>query len=235
MEELIDGIYREKIGMSNCFILDKADGLYLLDTGYDGSGKKVTSFVKEIAKNTDKGLKAVLVSHHHLDHASGLWKLEKEFNVPIFAHSHDISVILRETTPPPGEGIMGHLFSWFLKLSRYHPPKIVLAAEDQVFPFSIVHLPGHTDGHVAIHDRETKTVLCADLFTVGKDRLKLPPRFFNQSMKQHLRSIRQLKEMIEKKELNVKNVVPSHGRAYLKDAESRLLEKIADLLERHGV
>ncbi len=234
LEEVIDGIYRVKVGMSYCFILDKPDGLYLLDGGFERSGKTVIRAVKEIRRDVDKELKAVVVSHHHVDHTAGLWKIEQQFNVPIYAHSRDVPVILRETNPPPGEGFLGRLFVWFLKLSRYHPPRTVLIADSQSFPFSVIHLPGHTDGHVALYDLDTKTLLCADLLTIGKNVLKLPPRFFNQSISIHLRSLRQLKVMIETGKLVIQNVIPSHGKGLLRDADRYFLEKIEELLERQG-
>ncbi len=236
MEEVVDGIYREKVSLSYCFVLDKDDGLYLMDAGYQSSGKTVVNFVKEVMKYTDKELKAVIVSHHHLDHTRGLWKLEQVFDVPLYAHVLDVPVILREKKPPHGEGVLGHAFGWILKLSRYHPPrKVHVMTDERPFPFSIIHLPGHTDGHVVIHDQATKTVLCADLFTVGKTKFKLPPRFFSQSNQELLQSIRTLKELIEKRELEVQNVISSHGRTVLKHSDKLLLERLNELLEREGM
>lgn len=95
-------------------------------------------------------LVAILLTHHHADHAGGVPELTKVFKVPVFGPRHE---------PIPGITI---------PLSEGNPaiiPKLGLN-------FSVIDVPGHTSGHIAYFDSERQWLFCGDtLFAGGCGRL----------------------------------------------------------------
>lgn len=93
-------------------------------------------------------LRAILITHHHLDHTNGILSLVEKNAVPVFA--------------PATENIMG----------KTHP----VQAGDKInipdFPLhlTVLAIPGHTLGHVAYY--ESPMLFCGDtLFASGCGRI----------------------------------------------------------------
>ena len=68
----------------NCYYLGKQDEGLLVDLGI--SAKQVTKLLKENDLPL-QSIKAILITHDHIDHVSGLETLTKNFPIPIYAHS----------------------------------------------------------------------------------------------------------------------------------------------------
>ena len=228
MKQLTDNVYAFLSRLSYVYLIETENSLILLDSGFDKKAKRLIPEIKTVEEETGRSLTSIIVSHHHIDHTAALWKLEEEFNVPIYAHAADLPIILRKKKPPRGEGVLGFIFHQLIKLSRYHPPKAVHDISEKQFPFKILHLPGHTDGHIALYDETHKTLFSADLFTLTEQKIKYPPKFFTQSNKQNKESVRKLYEMLKSKQLLIENVFPSHGEFHIKDAGNLFI----DLLEK---
>lgn len=93
-------------------------------------------------------LAAILVTHHHRDHIDGIESLLERWPVPVFGPATES---IPGITHPLGEGD--------------HVPIPELGLE-----FSVMHLPGHTLGHIAYLAPEG--LFCGDtLFSAGCGRL----------------------------------------------------------------
>jgi hydroxyacylglutathione hydrolase len=100
----------------------------------------------------DRGLelRAVLVTHHHMDHIGGLPELHRRFGVPVYGPAAEADHI-------PG-------LTHRLEAGERITPE-GLEREFQVIP-----VPGHTRGHIAFYT--SGFVLCGDtLFSAGCGRL----------------------------------------------------------------
>lgn len=118
----------------------------------------------------DKGLRpvAVLLTHHHPDHAGGVAELRDRFDIPCFApHDERIAADCQRV----GDG------------DRVRIPELDLE-------FDVIALPGHTLTHIAFHGHGY--LFCGDtLFSLGCGRL------FEGTPKQMLSSLDKLAALPE--------------------------------------
>ena len=97
-------------------------------------------------KNKNINLKYILNTHHHFDHIGGNKELKKRF----------------------GSIVLG------FKEDSYRIPEIDILLEDnqiwkaENFTAKIIHIPGHTTGHICFHFFQNKLVFTGDtLFSLG--------------------------------------------------------------------
>jgi hydroxyacylglutathione hydrolase len=108
-------------------------------------------------------LEKVLLTHGHLDHASGATKLAREFGVPVEGPHPDDRFLLDElgrNASRPG----------FADAQDCHPERW-LADGDSVrvgdVEFGVRHCPGHTPGHVVFYNQADKIAFVGDVLFAG--------------------------------------------------------------------
>ncbi len=121
----------------------------------------------EISK-TYKKLDFILNTHHHNDHVGGNMDLKKKYNSKIICSSYDEEKI-------PGQDIKksdGDQFSF---------------GETD---FEIMHIPGHTLGHIAFYSKQANVIFTGDtLFSLGCGRI------FEGTFKQMFGSLEKIKNL----------------------------------------
>jgi len=126
-------------------------------------------------------LKAIALTHAHLDHVGGASALHREFpDAEILLHKDDEEMYYSLPSQPLMLGIpSAHLKS--LGFEFEVPPKITRNWNDgETFDvgglsFSVLHCPGHTRGHVVLAERNHKKIFVGDcLFAGSIGRTDLP-------------------------------------------------------------
>ena len=126
-----------------------------------------TTVDKEIDKKYKK-LDFILNTHHHDDHVGGNLELKEKYNSKIICSLHDKKVI--ENTDINLSD--GDIFS-FGKTD-----------------FRVIHIPGHTLGHIAFYSKNAKVIFSGDtLFSLGCGRI------FEGSFEQMFNSIEKIKNL----------------------------------------
>ena len=101
-------------------------------------------------KNKNIKLRYILNTHHHFDHVGGNQDLKKKFGSTVVGYKEDSSRI-------PGIDVE-------LKNNQ------IWKAEN--FVAKIIHIPGHTSGHICFHFFQEKIVFTGDtLFSLGCGRI----------------------------------------------------------------
>ncbi len=97
-------------------------------------------------KNKNINLKYILNTHHHFDHVGGNEELKKKYNAIVVGYKHDSERI----------------------------PEIDILLEDNEiwerdnFVAKIIHVPGHTEGHICFNFYKEKLLFTGDtLFSLG--------------------------------------------------------------------
>ena len=122
---------------------------------------------KEIKKKYKK-LDFILNTHHHADHVGGNLELKEKYNSKIICSFHDKGII-KNTDITLNDG---DKFS-FGKTN-----------------FRVIHIPGHTLGHIAFYSKNAKVVFSGDtLFSLGCGRI------FEGSFEQMFNSIEKIKKL----------------------------------------
>ena len=134
------------------------DGL-LIDTGCAHTAAEFTEYLE------DRRLDLVVNTHYHEDHIGANKLIAERYGVQIFAHPDSVSQI--GTVPklnPYQEYVWG-----------YPEPSRVLPLGDMIktgnFRFEVVETDGHSEGHVALFERDHGWCFSGDIFITEKPKV----------------------------------------------------------------
>ncbi len=126
--------------------------------------KPIINFIEK--ENID--LKYILNTHHHFDHIGGNKDLKKKYNSVVIGYKDDASRI-------PGIDIL-------LKNNQ------IWKADN--FEAKIMHIPGHTTGHISFHFFKEKLIFTGDtLFSLGCGKI------FEGTYQDMFESLNQIKKL----------------------------------------
>jgi glyoxylase-like metal-dependent hydrolase (beta-lactamase superfamily II) len=119
--------------------------------------------LKQVLAQQGLTLEKILLTHGHLDHASGAAKLAREMGVKIEGpHKDDLFLLeaLSENARRPGFGDAENCLP-----DRWLEDGDTVTVGNQIF--GVRHCPGHTPGHVVIHHRTAKIAFVGDVLFAG--------------------------------------------------------------------
>ncbi len=150
---------------SNCFLIGNSNKEALLvDPGDDADS------IIEHVRSGQWNVRAILITHGHIDHVHGLAEVHRACPVPIAMHPTDAQWAFSEQNQmPPYYGV------------PEAPPSIERTlAEGQSwtdigYTYQIMELPGHSPGHVGFYFPDEAIIFSGDvLFECGVGRIDLP-------------------------------------------------------------
>ncbi|HCC51889.1 MAG TPA: MBL fold hydrolase [Porphyromonadaceae bacterium] len=121
----------------------------------------------------------IFLTHGHFDHIAALPEIVSAYNKPLVAiHGDDARYL-------GGDSYRVHCESFAAAVGNaayvdalwkdMPPPDIIFKEGDNIGPFTIISLPGHTPGSIALWDKEAKNLFSGDtLFQAGYGRTDLP-------------------------------------------------------------
>jgi hydroxyacylglutathione hydrolase len=143
----------------NCSLVwDESTGIgALIDVGGD------IDYLLERVKHHGVTLEKLLVTHGHLDHASGVRDLADRLQLPIEGpHRGDLFLI---------EELPQHAHRYGFPPARGFTPSRWLRHGDSVsvgtLSFGVLHCPGHTPGHIVFHHAPSKLAFVGDVLFQG--------------------------------------------------------------------
>jgi glyoxylase-like metal-dependent hydrolase (beta-lactamase superfamily II) len=163
-------------------VLVDGGGVVVLDTGLPGDGVRVRRKIERLGFGA-RDVRAILLTHGHLDHAGGAAELKAWCGAPVHAHPLE-QAHLDGTFPYAGAArVCGTLEAAGRAALRYRPVAIdVPIAEGDGLPFwgglRVVHLPGHTAGHCGFYSAKHDLLFSGDLWARFMMRTQVSPRIF---------------------------------------------------------
>lgn len=180
------GLHMVRGMMSVPHVLVDGAGAVLLDTGFPGDARRIKR-VMDAAGVGPRDVRAILLTHGHIDHAGNAAELKAWTGAPIYAHPLEQSHI-DGVFPYRGMArVCGVLEALGRKTTAYEPVKIdVMINDGGELPFwgglRVVHLPGHTLGHCGFYSKKHDLLFSGDLWTRFLMRTQTSPPIFSDDV-----------------------------------------------------
>lgn len=203
------GVFTIRGFMGVCHLLvDELGDAVLLDTGLIGERTQIRWMLRRLGLEPES-IKAILLTHGHLDHGANADWAKRFSGAPLYAHRAE-QAHLDGTYPFAGPArCCGRLERAGYAAFNYRPAQIDrFIADGDDLPFwgglRVVHLPGHTEGHCGFYSARHDLLFSGDLFASYFFNVHFPPRFLNARPELLADSVR--KAMA----LNPRWIVPQH-------------------------
>lgn len=214
--ELAPGVFGLGSHPINWYLVEDGGRLTAVDAGLPGFAATLEADLAEIGHRPED-VEAVVLTHSDDDH-KGMAGRFREAGARVLIHADDAPA-LAKPGPKKGDAALRHVLPnlWrppVLKILAHamrngaaRPPKIEDAetfADGDVLDVAgrprVVHTPGHTAGHCAVHfaDRGTLLVsdaLCAHPLMVGDRGPELMPRYFNEDNAAAMASLERIESL----------------------------------------
>ncbi|OBW95650.1 MBL fold metallo-hydrolase [Gallibacterium salpingitidis] len=156
----------------NCSVIwDDEKNAAIIDPG--GDAERIINFINE----NELKPKMILLTHGHLDHVGGAAKLKREFNLEIIG-PHKADHYWLQGLPQQAEQF------GLPYCAPLTPDRWLEECETVQFgalSFSVLHLPGHTPGHIGFINQEENIAFTGDvLFRRSIGRTDFPGGDFSQ-------------------------------------------------------
>lgn len=208
MRNIPPNLHRIRGIMGCCFLLADGDNSVMIETGLFGEPIFIRRLVRRLGL-TPQSIKAILLTHGHLDHAGNLAWLKKWTGAKIYAHPLEQQHI---DGMFPYQGVnkwCGRLEAAGRAAFRYQPASIdEFLSDGAELPFwgglRAIHLPGHTAGHCGFFSRKFNLLFSGDMFASYFFNTHRPPRILNSQPEQFAASAEKIRR------LGPRWMVPNH-------------------------
>jgi glyoxylase-like metal-dependent hydrolase (beta-lactamase superfamily II) len=240
MIRLADGLWclRRPSYVTCSYVVETGTGVTFIDAGMSGSGRDVLEALRHIGRRPED-VEAVLLTHWHNDHSAGAYLLQRRYQVPIYGHDRELPSFatgtdrralrdhVRARLPDWGlfvlaKGLLGETTPWPIRLDH-----CVADGELVGDRFEAIETPGHTPGHLAFFDRETKTLFAGDALAVIDGRVR---RMAKHVTPDHTRAHA---SMVRLSEQPMASLCPGHRHALMTGVTAAMAAFRADLARDH--
>lgn len=193
------------------------EGPILVDSGFWTHRNQLVLTIQACGVSP-RDLRAIVLTHRHLDHAGNAQWLQDRYGVPVYAHKNDAALLRGDQKAPPLPERVD--FAGALsRLENHFPariPEVIPLEEGEVVGgLEVISMPGHTRGSVFLYHRDSATLFSGDTIlnaippVVQRVGLSLPHEAFCEDYRASLDSLRRFLKM----DLEVRRLCPGHGPA----------------------
>lgn len=213
-QRIADDVVHVRYLFTNVYLVGGPDGWVLVDAAMKGAGDDIAKAAEHYFGEGTRP-EAIVLTHGHFDHVGAIEELLDRWDVPVWAHQLELPHLTGredyvEPDPTVGKGAMALLsFS-------YPNAAIDLGARVQPLPADMsvphlpdwkwIHVPGHTNGQVALFRESDRTLIAGDAFVTveqeslykvatQKEEVHGPPAYFTPDWESARESVRILAEL----------------------------------------
>lgn len=177
---ITDGVFQLRAIGARVTVLTAGAEAMLVDAGMRGSFGLIAGGLDAMGLSLD-AVKTLVISHRHPDHAAGVGELLAGRDITVMAHPLEAEILTgREDNPSPFQNkLVARVTQPLLEMVNGNPINVDVELGDGdiipfPFPVQVVHLPGHTEGSIALFLPEQRLVIAGDAMQY-KFGIKLSP------------------------------------------------------------
>jgi glyoxylase-like metal-dependent hydrolase (beta-lactamase superfamily II) len=212
-----------KGGYSRAYLFEDGDRLTLVDTLFDDDAHMIIEYLRSIGRSPDE-LTDIALTHAHRSHLGGVATLQRLSDARVSCHASEAAIVERRERARPIAllPIRPPVLVPFRVLSHLHrPPHVACHVDrtldegDRVGTLEVLHVPGHTPGHLAFLWKERVLIVGDAILTWPTFGAGWPG--FNLDEAEYRRSLGRLISM------KPQIVGPGHGQPIYDRTAERLL------------
>jgi len=239
----------------NAFIVGDGNSFFLIDCGFpsEENFQKIEKAVEDIGGWSK--IEGIILTHGHPDHYGNLPFILSKRKIPVFVHPDDVDRVVeipyeerkkaalyardyltKNGVPEDKLGIIERQAkSYFTKKYKVSYNDVVFSDSVSVgdkIKFKLIHVPGHTPGHIIVYDEKENVVFSGDhIFSKG---FPVPLLFFSKGEEKRFRNLPNWLSSLEiLKELSPSLIFPGHLEDFSNvsdviDKMKRRVEKFAN-------
>ncbi len=224
--EIVEGIHRvdeasANMAHSNVYLVIRGKELAVVDTGTSGNAQKIIDYVQKLGHQPED-VKTIVLTHFHVDHMGSARELKKLTNAKLAAHPEDADFVSGRKPMPKQRTILFRVASSFIR-PECTEVEILLNDGDRIGGLTVIHVPGHTLGSIALLDEEKRVLLAGDTLRYDGKKISGAPEelsFDPTAVKESIRKI---------STFDFDVMLPGHGEP-LKPNASKEIKRIVDSL-----
>lgn len=214
--QLADGLWLvDNLQASNVYIVRAANGAAIIDSGIRGSADAILAELRRAGYDPAQ-VRALIVTHAHVDHIGSLPELHRATGAPIYAPGGEIAAIQEQAPLPHPPGIHGQLFGLATSVMRPAPVNVEHALSPgsslEVLPgWHVVPTIGHTLDHISLYEPARQLLIVGDA-VANMGGLRVSPWPFTSDVRLARASVAMLVG------LPLRSMVFGHGAPRIEDA-----------------
>ena len=174
---------RTAMGCFHLLVEEDGASAVLIDAGFFGEMWYLRRLLKKL-RLAPGAIRAILLTHGHLDHVGSLPELQAWTGAPVWAHALEQAHVAG-TYPYTG---LSRVCGWLEAAGRRLLGRRIgrvdrTFADGDLLPFwgglEVVHLPGHTRGHCGFYSARHDLLFSGDLFASYFFNTHRPPSILN--------------------------------------------------------
>jgi glyoxylase-like metal-dependent hydrolase (beta-lactamase superfamily II) len=215
--QLADNLWLvDNLRASNVYIIGGVDGAAIVDSGTRGSAAAILAELRRAGFDPAQ-VRALIVTHAHVDHIGSLPELYSATGAPIYAPSGETAAIQGLAPLPHPPGIYGQLFGVATSFLRPVPVQVTHTLNPgpnlPMLPgWHVVSTSGHTLDHISLYQPANQLLIAGDaLANLGG--LRISPWPFTSDMRRARASVALLAGV------PLRSIVFGHGTPLLEQAD----------------
>jgi glyoxylase-like metal-dependent hydrolase (beta-lactamase superfamily II) len=169
--EVLPGVHWVRGINCNVYVVVGEGGLTLVDTGMPRNARRILAYIERELGRAPGDIGTIVLTHSHTDHVGSAMQLKAATGARLVAHAVEAEYIAGRRRGPLPKGAIKVVLVLAWPLIRRRPFEVdaKVGDGDEVAGLRVLHVPGHTEGSIALHDPARRLLLSGDALLYSEE------------------------------------------------------------------